>query len=160
MCDCCVVRALGPGILHWTQNGFLCIVHTTSTPQLPFKRPQIQIPSNRDHKALNGATLAGLGRYSFIRPALFYIPRRMGLTLGSHPRSLGTSPIANCPRLLLYPKAQNSPKAPHKIFFGPKNLRALEFGFTTLASCVQGPGPEPCSHELQSQRSILRSVVP
>ena len=32
---------------------------TTSTPQLPFKTPQI--PSNRDHKALNRATLGGLG---------------------------------------------------------------------------------------------------
>ena len=31
----------------------------TSTPQLPFKRPQI--PSNRDHMALNGGTLGGLG---------------------------------------------------------------------------------------------------
>ena len=32
---------------------------TTSTPQLPFKTPQI--PSNRDHKALNRGTLGGLG---------------------------------------------------------------------------------------------------
>ena len=32
----------------------------TSTPQLPFKRPQI--PSNRDHKALNRGTLGGLGK--------------------------------------------------------------------------------------------------
>ena len=31
----------------------------TSTPQLPFKRPQI--PSNRYHKALNRGTLGGLG---------------------------------------------------------------------------------------------------
>ena len=31
----------------------------TSTPQLPFKEPQI--PSNRDHKALNRGTLGGLG---------------------------------------------------------------------------------------------------
>ena len=29
----------------------------TSTPQLPFKRPQI--PSYRDHKALNRATFGG-----------------------------------------------------------------------------------------------------
>ena len=33
----------------------------TSTPQLPFKTPQI--PSNRDHKALNRGTLVGLGSY-------------------------------------------------------------------------------------------------
>ena len=33
---------------------------TTSTPQLPFMKPQI--PSNRDHKALNRSTLRGLGR--------------------------------------------------------------------------------------------------
>ena len=32
----------------------------TSTPQLPFKRPQLL--SNRDHKALNRATLGGPGR--------------------------------------------------------------------------------------------------
>ena len=31
----------------------------SSTPQLPFKTPQI--PSNRDHKALNRGTLGGLG---------------------------------------------------------------------------------------------------
>ena len=31
----------------------------TSTPQLPFREPQI--PSNRDHKALNRGTLLGLG---------------------------------------------------------------------------------------------------
>ena len=31
----------------------------TSTPQLPAKIPQI--PSNRDHKALNGGTLGGGG---------------------------------------------------------------------------------------------------
>ena len=30
---------------------------TTSTPQVPFKTPQI--PSNRDHKALNRGTLGG-----------------------------------------------------------------------------------------------------
>ena len=33
---------------------------STSTPQLPFKR--LQIPSNRDHEALNGGTLGGLGK--------------------------------------------------------------------------------------------------
>ena len=33
---------------------------TTSTPQLPLKEPQI--PSNRDHNALNRGTLGGLGR--------------------------------------------------------------------------------------------------
>ena len=32
-----------------------CTMTTTSTPQLPFKEPQI--PSNRDHKALNRGTL-------------------------------------------------------------------------------------------------------
>ena len=32
----------------------------TSTPQLPFKIPHI--PTSRDHKALNRATLGGLGR--------------------------------------------------------------------------------------------------
>ena len=31
----------------------------TNTPELPFKRPQM--PSNRDHMALNRATLGGLG---------------------------------------------------------------------------------------------------
>ena len=31
-----------------------------ATPQLPFKRPQT--PSDRDHKALNRDTLAGLGK--------------------------------------------------------------------------------------------------
>ena len=31
----------------------------TSTPQLPLKRPQI--PSNRDHRALNGGTFGGVG---------------------------------------------------------------------------------------------------
>ena len=40
-----------------------------STPQLPFKRPQI--PSNRDHKGLNRGTLGGLGVY----PAVFIQPR-------------------------------------------------------------------------------------
>ena len=50
-----------------------------STPQLPFKRPQI--PSYRDHKALNRATLGGLGsslcfwvtwlsRYGFRDPSM------------------------------------------------------------------------------------------
>ena len=43
----------------------------TSTPQLPFKGPQI--PSNGDHKALNGGTLGGAGRckcrYKYILPA-------------------------------------------------------------------------------------------
>ena len=34
-------------------------IRYTSTPQLPFKEPQI--PSNRDHKALNRGTLGGLG---------------------------------------------------------------------------------------------------
>ena len=33
----------------------------TSTPQLPFQTPQM--PSNRDHKALNRGTLGGLGKY-------------------------------------------------------------------------------------------------
>ena len=47
----------------------------TSTPQLPFKTPQI--PSNRDHKALNRGTLGGLGRaytwdrYTFVRILVF-----------------------------------------------------------------------------------------
>ena len=39
-------------------------IHTyihTSTPQLPFKIPHM--PSNRDYKALNRATLGGLGTY-------------------------------------------------------------------------------------------------
>ena len=35
-------------------------LESTSSPQLPFKIPHI--PSNRDHKALNGGTLGGLGR--------------------------------------------------------------------------------------------------
>ena len=35
---------------------------TTSTPQLPSKVPQIHIPSNRDHKALNGGTLGVAGK--------------------------------------------------------------------------------------------------
>ena len=35
---------------------------STSTPQLPFKKPQI--PSNRDYKAPNRGTLGGLGRRS------------------------------------------------------------------------------------------------
>ena len=35
------------------------IPKTISTPQLPFKIPQI--PSNRDYKALNRGTLGGLG---------------------------------------------------------------------------------------------------
>ena len=43
---------------HW-QN------QTTSTPQLPFKTPQI--PSNRSHKALNRDTLGGLGRHQVHR---------------------------------------------------------------------------------------------
>ena len=37
---------------------------STSTPQLPFKRPPM--PSNRDHKALNRATLGGLAIYIYI----------------------------------------------------------------------------------------------
>ena len=44
------------------QSAFLTsfkTVESTSTPQLPFKRPQI--PSNRDHKALNRGTLGGAG---------------------------------------------------------------------------------------------------
>ena len=45
----------------------------TSTPQLPFKRPQI--PSNRDHKALNRGTLGGVG-----------IPR-IGVLLGPEVRA-------------------------------------------------------------------------
>ena len=36
----------------------------TSTPQLPFKIPQI--PSNKDHKALNRGTFGGLGSRYFI----------------------------------------------------------------------------------------------
>ena len=42
----------------------ICIYTYTSTPQLPFKRPQI--PSNRDHKALNRGTLGGLGMCMYI----------------------------------------------------------------------------------------------
>ena len=34
-------------------------MYSPSTPQLPFKKPQIE--SNRDHKALNRGTLGGLG---------------------------------------------------------------------------------------------------
>ena len=39
---------------------------STSTPQLPFKIRQI--PSNRDYKALNRATLGGLGMTSTLAP--------------------------------------------------------------------------------------------
>ena len=50
----------------------------TSTPQLPFK--EHQIPSNRDHKALNRGTLGGLG----IAPSThWYLPEPLssaGLT--------------------------------------------------------------------------------
>ena len=35
------------------------IMTHTSTPQLPFKT--LQIPSDRDHKALNAGALGGLG---------------------------------------------------------------------------------------------------
>ena len=37
------------------------MLKATSTPQLPFKIPQI--PSNRDHKALNSGTLGGVGTW-------------------------------------------------------------------------------------------------
>ena len=39
----------------------IIIYRYTSTPQLPFKEPQI--PSTRDHKAINRVTLGGLGIY-------------------------------------------------------------------------------------------------
>ena len=44
------------------------VLACTSTPQLPFKIPQI--PSNRDHKALNRWTLGGLGIRAIIWSAL------------------------------------------------------------------------------------------
>ena len=43
---------------------------TTSTPQLPIKRRQI--PSNRDHKALNGGTFRASG------PTI-WVPGRLGV---------------------------------------------------------------------------------
>ena len=41
----------------------------SSTPQLPFKEPQI--PSNRDHKALNRGTLGGLGLFMFFNESIY-----------------------------------------------------------------------------------------
>ena len=42
--------------------GLLGVPGRDSDPQLAFKRPQI--PSNRDHKALNRGTLGDVGRDS------------------------------------------------------------------------------------------------
>ena len=42
-----------------SQNLLRCSGDLCSTPQLPFEEPQI--PSNRDHKALNRGTLEGRG---------------------------------------------------------------------------------------------------
>ena len=47
----------------------------TSTPQLPFKTPQI--PSNRDHKALDRGTLGGLGKNLNFERSNVIIPARL-----------------------------------------------------------------------------------
>ena len=46
-------------------------------PQLTLKRPQI--PSNRDHKALNRGTLGGVGSYG---PLFFLEARSIGISFG------------------------------------------------------------------------------
>ena len=65
---------------------------TASTPQLPFKTPQI--PSNRDHKALKRGTLGGLGKgrgtvYDGIHGPFFGVPWRSRCLEGQ-----GTSQVA------------------------------------------------------------------
>ena len=73
---------------------------TASTPQLPFKTPQI--PSTGDHTALNRGTLGGLGVYRSAEPfnkrASFYHPEEvpqtlpgMGRTSASIPSSLAVT---------------------------------------------------------------------
>ena len=59
LCVLCQVSGLGLGrLVFWFDASFGC----SSIPQLPFKRPQI--PSNRDHMALNRGTFGGLGPLS------------------------------------------------------------------------------------------------
>ena len=62
-------------------------IHIYQHPQLPFKTPQI--PSNRDHKALNRGTLGGLGIYIYIH---MYVcrPQRPRTSQNCH---CGGSPI-------------------------------------------------------------------
>ena len=57
-------------ITRWTPRGCqtIDIFCFTSTPQLPFKTPQI--PSNGDHKVLTRATMGGLGK-EFLTMAMF-----------------------------------------------------------------------------------------
>ena len=65
----------GYHVLNWICADIPACIHMyiyiymfTSTPQLPFKRPQI--PSNRDHKAVYRGTLRGLRTHIYI----YHIP--------------------------------------------------------------------------------------
>ena len=51
----------------WERRRYIYIYVYASTPQLPFKIPQI--PSNRDYKALDRGTLGGLGVYICLKRA-------------------------------------------------------------------------------------------
>ena len=51
-------------LYYHTSQGFGIFWHINQHPQLPSKTPQI--PSNRDHKALNRGTLGGLGSHAGI----------------------------------------------------------------------------------------------
>ena len=53
-------------IKHEDATSHGCFESSSSTPQLPFKRPQR--PSNRYQKALSRGTLGGLGSYGASEP--------------------------------------------------------------------------------------------
>ena len=84
-----------------------------STPQLPFKTPQI--PSNRDHKALNRRTLGGLGHQTrsmvykdVTRPPQPKIPEFRG-DLGEH-RKWRLGRMAEMRKnMILLPRSQSAP---------------------------------------------------
>ena len=79
------------------------------TPQLPFKRPQI--PSNRDHKALNRGTLGGAGGKN-ARPGI-YMGSSTGIETSNTPVSEG--PSTQYLRTLV-------PKAIKGMVLGPESL--------------------------------------
>ena len=77
---------------------YIHIVTHTSTPQLPFKTPQI--PSNRDYKAPNRGTLGGLGlsKVPYVSLYLYlhmYIYPFKG-ALKREPRALVGTPVYIC----------------------------------------------------------------
>ena len=79
----------------------------SSTPQLPFKIPQI--PSNRDYKALNRATLGGLGYQDRMQEAF---PMSRPVAFSPHPLGHAWAGTSICPRTSTAKRAFVAGKAP------------------------------------------------